>query len=78
MQKIFLEGFNFIDQKRQTLSTTLFVNRTYLEMNNCEDAVEILQKALEITQLCMGEDDINCASIMTLLANCYTKTQDYD
>ena len=31
-----------------------------------------------MTQLCYGEEDINCASIMTLLANCYTKTQDYD
>jgi hypothetical protein len=47
-------------------------------MNNCEDAVEVLQKALEMTQACYGEDNINCAGIMTLLANCYTKTQDYD
>lgn len=31
-----------------------------------------------MTQICYGEEDINCASIMTLLANCYTKTQDYD
>lgn len=47
-------------------------------MNNCEDAVEVLQKALEMTQACYGDDNISCAGIMTLLANCYTKTQDYD
>jgi tetratricopeptide (TPR) repeat protein len=54
------------------------MNRTYLEMNNCEDAIEVLQKALEMTQACYGDDNINCAGIMTLLANCYTKTNDYD
>ena len=47
-------------------------------MGNLPDAEELLLKALEMTQMCYGEDDINCASIMTLLANCYTKTNEYD
>ena len=54
------------------------MNRSYLEMGNMHDAEELLLKALEMTQLYYGEEDINCASIMTLLANCSTKINDYD
>jgi len=66
------------ESKKYHAHILTLLGKTYLEMNNCEDSVELLQKALEMTQLCYGEEDINCASIMTLLANCYTKTQDYD
>ena len=44
-------------------------------MHNAED---LLLKALEMTRLYYGEEDINCASIMTLLANCSTKSNNYD
>ncbi len=56
----------------------LSVNKKSFNKQYSSLTIELLQKALEMTQLCYGEEDINCASIMTLLANCYTKTQDYD
>jgi tetratricopeptide (TPR) repeat protein len=54
------------------------LGKAYLEMGNTQDAEELLNKALEMTQICYGDDDINCASIMTLLANSFTRTGDYD
>jgi len=66
------------ESKKYHAHILTLLGKAYLEIGNCEDAIELLLKALEMTQLCYGEDDINCASIMTLLANCYTKLKDYD
>lgn len=66
------------ESKKYHAHILTLIGKTYLEMNNCDDAIELLQKALEMTQACYGDDNINCAGIMTLLANCFTKNNDYD
>jgi len=59
-------------------------------MNKCEDAISkkykyfkvnwitFLQNALELNQRCYGDKDLTCANLMTLLANSYSKIEEYD
>lgn len=67
-----------MDAKKYHAHILTLIGKTYLEMNNMEQAVDLLQKALEMTQVCYGNNNIQCTGILTLLANCCTKNQDYE
>ena len=54
------------------------INRCYLEIGSYDDALDLLNKANEIQTQIYGEDDINSAPTLTLIANCYTKMKEYD
>eukprot|EP01016_Furgasonia_blochmanni_P032311 TRINITY_DN3334_c0_g1_i6.p1 TRINITY_DN3334_c0_g1~~TRINITY_DN3334_c0_g1_i6.p1 ORF type:complete len:483 (+),score=116.02 TRINITY_DN3334_c0_g1_i6:190-1638(+) len=54
------------------------LGKCYLETENYEDALELLDKALDIARSIHREEDKSCAEIMMLMASCHAKSGDYD
>jgi tetratricopeptide (TPR) repeat protein len=73
--KLFVEN---PESKEYHAHILTLLGKCYLETENYEDALELLDKALDIAKSIHREEDKSCAEIMMLMANCHAKSGDYD
>ncbi len=68
----------FEETKQYHARILTLLGRCYMEGGNTDDALELLEKSLNMNKAILGESDFSNSSIYTIMAHVYIKKKMYD